>query len=144
MNVLCSSQTRILVTHGIHWLPEVDIILVMNSGHLTEQGSLIDLMTHNGPFAQFLTQFLTLQQQHQHKGEGDAVGTTHTPGSGQCGDSDATPSPDKDLDSGEFYSTSYPFIAAVSLHLYSEEERIMTSMHVQPIQQINYQNTPDG
>lgn len=51
-------QTRILVTHGIHWLPLVDQIIVMDQGQITETGSYEELMNHNGPFAQFVKTYL--------------------------------------------------------------------------------------
>lgn len=50
-------QTRILVTHGIHWLPNVDQILVFVNGEISEVGSYDELLTHNGAFAQFLKTF---------------------------------------------------------------------------------------
>ena len=52
-------QTRILVTHGVHWLPNVDQIVVMINGEITEVGSYDELMTHNGAFAQFLKTYLS-------------------------------------------------------------------------------------
>lgn len=47
-----------MVTHGIHWLPHVDYIVVMNDGTISESGTYEKLMDHNGAFAQFLTQYL--------------------------------------------------------------------------------------
>ncbi|XP_035826503.1 multidrug resistance-associated protein 1 [Aplysia californica] len=52
-------KTRILVTHGIHWLPDVDYIYVMNQGRISEAGTYEELISHNGAFAQFLAQYLT-------------------------------------------------------------------------------------
>ncbi|CAG5131727.1 unnamed protein product, partial [Candidula unifasciata] len=54
-----AKKTRILVTHGIHWLPQVDQILVMTNGCISERGSYEQLISHNGPFAQFLQMHLT-------------------------------------------------------------------------------------
>lgn len=51
-------QTRVLVTHGVHWLPNVDQILVFVNGEISEMGSYDELLTHNGAFAQFLKTFL--------------------------------------------------------------------------------------
>ncbi|XP_076457725.1 multidrug resistance-associated protein 1-like [Babylonia areolata] len=51
-------KTRVLVTHGVHWLPMVDEVLVMSEGTVTEQGTYDQLLSHNGPFAQFLKQHL--------------------------------------------------------------------------------------
>ncbi|XP_071113608.1 multidrug resistance-associated protein 1-like [Haliotis cracherodii] len=55
---LLAKKTRILVTHGIHWLPEMDSILVMTSGQISEKGTYEELLQHNGPFAQFLQTYL--------------------------------------------------------------------------------------
>lgn len=51
-------QTRILVTHGIHWLPSVDMIVVMDNGSISEMGSYEQLMAHDGAFAEFLRTYL--------------------------------------------------------------------------------------
>ncbi|CAL1527543.1 unnamed protein product [Lymnaea stagnalis] len=53
-----SKKTRVLVTHGVHWLPQVDKIIVMSNGTISEHGSYEELMTHNGVFAQFLQVYL--------------------------------------------------------------------------------------
>ncbi|XP_048239875.1 multidrug resistance-associated protein 1-like [Haliotis rufescens] len=58
-NGLLKNKTRVLVTHGIHWLLEVDTVVVMTNGLISEIGSYDELLSHNGPFAQFLrTYFL--------------------------------------------------------------------------------------
>ena len=54
-------QTRILVTHGVHWLPKVDEIVVMTAGQVSECGSYEQLMQHDGVFAQFLKTYLTVE-----------------------------------------------------------------------------------
>uniref|UniRef100_A0A2C9KB02 ABC-type glutathione-S-conjugate transporter n=1 Tax=Biomphalaria glabrata TaxID=6526 RepID=A0A2C9KB02_BIOGL len=51
-------KTRILVTHGIHWLPLVDSIIVMDQGQITESGTYQELMSHDGPFANFVRTYL--------------------------------------------------------------------------------------
>ena len=51
-------QTRVLITHGIHWLPMVDNIIVMVNGRITEMGSYENLINHDGPFAQYLKKYL--------------------------------------------------------------------------------------
>ncbi|KAK7487187.1 hypothetical protein BaRGS_00021539 [Batillaria attramentaria] len=52
-------KTRVLVTHGVHWLPMVDEVIVMNDGKISERGSYEQLVSHDGPFAQFLKTYLT-------------------------------------------------------------------------------------
>ncbi|XP_033725081.1 multidrug resistance-associated protein 1-like [Pecten maximus] len=55
---LLKNKTRILVTHGVHWLPNVDRIIVMDGGQISEIGTYEELLQHNGPFAHFLQTFL--------------------------------------------------------------------------------------
>uniref|UniRef100_A0A1I8HPH1 Multidrug resistance-associated protein 1 n=1 Tax=Macrostomum lignano TaxID=282301 RepID=A0A1I8HPH1_9PLAT len=55
--VFLRDKTRILVTHGIHWLPHVDEIVVIDNGRISEQGSYEHLLDHDGPFASFLKEF---------------------------------------------------------------------------------------
>ena len=47
-------QVRILVTHGIGFLPQCDVIVVMADGQITEVGSYNELIENDGDFAQFL------------------------------------------------------------------------------------------
>ncbi|KAK2583563.1 hypothetical protein KPH14_009513 [Odynerus spinipes] len=55
---LLKKKTRILVTHGIVYLPEVDNILVLKDGEITEHGTYKQLMDKRGAFAEFLMQHL--------------------------------------------------------------------------------------
>ncbi|KAG2460889.1 ATP-binding cassette sub-family C member 3 isoform X3 [Polypterus senegalus] len=50
-------KTRILVTHGISFLPQVDNIVVMVEGQVSEMGSYQDLLRQNGAFAEFLRNY---------------------------------------------------------------------------------------
>ncbi|KAL8573180.1 hypothetical protein ACOMHN_036165 [Nucella lapillus] len=52
-------KTRILVTHGIGFLPQVDKIVVLKGGKVSEVGSFTQLMDHNGTFAEFLRNYLS-------------------------------------------------------------------------------------
>ncbi|OWA50132.1 Multidrug resistance-associated protein 1 [Hypsibius exemplaris] len=52
-------KTRILVTHGIGFLPQTDAILVLSDGTVSETGSYRQLLTNNGAFAEFLRTYLT-------------------------------------------------------------------------------------
>ncbi|XP_067089136.1 multidrug resistance-associated protein 1 isoform X1 [Osmerus mordax] len=47
-------RTRVLVTHGLGYLPQADLILVMVEGEITEMGSYLQLMGRDGAFAEFL------------------------------------------------------------------------------------------
>ncbi|XP_061189750.1 multidrug resistance-associated protein 1-like [Saccostrea echinata] len=55
---LLKNKTCILVTHGIQWLPKVDEIIVLVDGKISETGSYDKLLSHAGPFADFLENYL--------------------------------------------------------------------------------------
>ncbi|XP_063398260.1 multidrug resistance-associated protein 1-like isoform X1 [Mytilus trossulus] len=55
---LLKDKTRVLVTHGVRWLPFVDKIIVMMDGSVSECGSYDELLSHDGAFAQFLKMYL--------------------------------------------------------------------------------------
>ncbi|XP_077085851.1 ATP-binding cassette sub-family C member 3 isoform X1 [Siphateles boraxobius] len=50
-------KTRVLVTHGISFLPQVDNILVLVDGGVSEAGSYQELLQQNGAFAEFLRNY---------------------------------------------------------------------------------------
>uniref|UniRef100_A0A8C6TSD5 ABC-type glutathione-S-conjugate transporter n=1 Tax=Neogobius melanostomus TaxID=47308 RepID=A0A8C6TSD5_9GOBI len=50
-------KTRILVTHGITFLPQVHNIMVMVEGRVSEMGSYQELLKQNGAFAEFLRNY---------------------------------------------------------------------------------------
>ncbi|KAF6018295.1 hypothetical protein EB796_023381 [Bugula neritina] len=54
---LLKGKTRIMVTHGIHWLPEVDEIYIITAGRMSEHGTYESLLSHNGDFAKFLKEY---------------------------------------------------------------------------------------
>ncbi|KAM6330191.1 ATP-binding cassette sub-family C member 2 [Podargus strigoides] len=51
---LLKKKTRILVTHSISFLPQVDNIVVLVAGAVSEHGSYSTLLANKGAFAQFL------------------------------------------------------------------------------------------
>ena len=55
---LLRRKTRVLVTHGVGYLPEVDRIVVMKEGRVSEQGTYRELLEREGEFSQFLVQYL--------------------------------------------------------------------------------------
>ncbi|NXW90001.1 MRP3 protein, partial [Alopecoenas beccarii] len=50
-------KTRILVTHGISFLPQVDHIVVLVDGEISEMGSYQELLNQNQAFAEFLRNY---------------------------------------------------------------------------------------
>ncbi|XP_060696408.1 multidrug resistance-associated protein 1 isoform X2 [Hemiscyllium ocellatum] len=51
---LLHGKTRVLVTHSVSFLPQVDRILVMVDGKISESGTYKELLMQNGAFAEFL------------------------------------------------------------------------------------------
>lgn len=62
-------QTRLLVTHSIHFLPQVDEIVVLENGTISEKGSYSALLAKKGLFARNLKAFIK-----QTGPEGEATG----------------------------------------------------------------------
>uniref|UniRef100_A0A8C6YY21 ATP binding cassette subfamily C member 3 n=1 Tax=Nothoprocta perdicaria TaxID=30464 RepID=A0A8C6YY21_NOTPE len=50
-------KTRILVTHGISFLPQVDYIIVLVDGKVSEMGSYQELLKQNQAFSEFLRNY---------------------------------------------------------------------------------------
>ncbi|XP_057630056.1 multidrug resistance-associated protein 1 isoform X2 [Chionomys nivalis] len=59
---LLKNKTRILVTHGISSLPQVDVIIVMSGGKISEMGSYQELLDRDGAFAEFLRTYASAEQ----------------------------------------------------------------------------------
>lgn len=66
-NGMLKKKTRILATHNISYLSEMDHIVVMADGEIIEQGSYSNLMESKGKLAEFLNQHM-----HQGKKESDS------------------------------------------------------------------------
>nr|XP_022323792.1 multidrug resistance-associated protein 1-like isoform X1 [Crassostrea virginica]XP_022323793.1 multidrug resistance-associated protein 1-like isoform X1 [Crassostrea virginica]XP_022323794.1 multidrug resistance-associated protein 1-like isoform X1 [Crassostrea virginica] len=66
---LLRHKTRIMVTHGIHWLPMVDSIIVLIDGKISEMGTYDELLSHDGAFAQFLKTYLTQENPDEEEDE---------------------------------------------------------------------------
>jgi ABC-type multidrug transport system fused ATPase/permease subunit len=76
-NVLQNSlagKTRILVTHALHFLPQVDYIYVIADGRVAEQGTYPELMQRGGEFSAFITEFGAKEEEEEEEGkEEDAI-----------------------------------------------------------------------
>lgn len=57
INGALKDKTRILVTHQLHFLPEVDYILVMKDGKVAEQGTYKSLLDANGEFSKLIRDY---------------------------------------------------------------------------------------
>ncbi|KAJ4932488.1 hypothetical protein JOQ06_010909, partial [Pogonophryne albipinna] len=58
---LLKDKTRVLVTHGLSYLPQADLILVLVEGQITEMGSYQHLMATEGAFAEFLRTYAAVE-----------------------------------------------------------------------------------
>ncbi|XP_039089530.1 multidrug resistance-associated protein 1 isoform X1 [Hyaena hyaena] len=59
---MLKNKTRLLVTHGISYLPQVDVIIVMTGGKISEMGSYQELLARDGAFAEFLRTYASAEQ----------------------------------------------------------------------------------
>lgn len=68
---MLKNKTRVLVTHGITWLPRCDVIVVMaEGGIISESGSYQGLLNHSVEFAKFIREFLMQSDDGEGDGEG--------------------------------------------------------------------------
>ncbi|KAK8761772.1 hypothetical protein V5799_026965 [Amblyomma americanum] len=51
-------KTRVLVTHRLSVLPEVDTVFVLRDGTVSDSGSFRELLSRGGAFSEFLVQFI--------------------------------------------------------------------------------------
>ncbi|NXY30028.1 MRP1 protein, partial [Pomatorhinus ruficollis] len=61
-NGLLKDKTRVLVTHTINILPQVDNIVFLVDGMISETGSYQELLHRNGAFAEFLRSHITSEE----------------------------------------------------------------------------------
>ncbi|XP_067944116.1 multidrug resistance-associated protein 1-like [Watersipora subatra] len=70
---LLKDKTRVLVTHGVHWLPMVDNIVVLTDGRVSESGTYDALLSHDGAFAEFLKTFFLSGEEEEGEVDEDIV-----------------------------------------------------------------------
>ena len=61
-------QTRILVTHGVSFLPHVDEVVVLVDGLVSEVGSYESLKASGGAFSEFLFTYAKEENNKSSKG----------------------------------------------------------------------------
>ncbi|KAF9971485.1 hypothetical protein BGZ73_005585 [Actinomortierella ambigua] len=62
-NGLLKDKTRLLVTHGIHHLEQVDDIVLMKNGEICEHGKFEELVAHDKDFSQLISEY-SAQRKH--------------------------------------------------------------------------------
>uniref|UniRef100_A0A8C8SZK8 Multidrug resistance-associated protein 1 n=1 Tax=Pelusios castaneus TaxID=367368 RepID=A0A8C8SZK8_9SAUR len=60
---ILKNKTRVLVTHGVSYLPLMDTIIVMTDGKISEMGSYQELLKQDGAFAEFLRTYANADQE---------------------------------------------------------------------------------
>lgn len=66
---ILKGKTRLLVTHGITYLPKVDRIIVLKDGKISEEGTYKELLAMKGAFADFLVQHLGIDDHDEEMSE---------------------------------------------------------------------------
>lgn len=66
---LMKDHLVIFATHRLHWLEQMDWILVLKDGRLVEQGSLTDLKNADGEFSELLAKMASERQLHESKND---------------------------------------------------------------------------
>ena len=52
-----AGKTRILVTHALHFLPDVDYIYTLVDSRIAERGTYPELIANGGAFSKFVEEF---------------------------------------------------------------------------------------
>lgn len=68
-----SDKTRILVTHALHFLPNVDHIIMLEDGHVSETGSYNELLAANGAFSRLIAEFGSEQTDEKEAGDEESA-----------------------------------------------------------------------
>lgn len=64
-------QTRVLVTHGLQYLPEVDEIFVVHEGTISERGTYQELLNDGERFAKFLEEYANSKNEDSDESESE-------------------------------------------------------------------------
>ena len=51
-----------LVTHGLSYLPQCDVIVTMENGKISEIGAYAELIDNNGAFAEFVHAYASMEE----------------------------------------------------------------------------------
>lgn len=62
-------KTRVLVTHALHFLPQVDYIYTVFDGKIAERGTYPELMAKEGAFARFIREFGAKEEEKEKEEE---------------------------------------------------------------------------
>lgn len=68
-NGLLANKTRILVTHGVTYLKQMNNIIVLKDGSVSESGTLQELLDQKGAFSEFLIQHIETVKEEENLDE---------------------------------------------------------------------------
>ena len=76
-----AGKTRILVTHALHFLPQVDYIYTVVEGKIAERGTYQELVTKEGAFSRFIQEFGSREEKEEREEEAveDALSSEDKP-----------------------------------------------------------------
>lgn len=60
-----AGRTRVLATHQLHVLPDVDYVICMKNGKIAEEGTFKDLIDKNGDFCALMAQYGGVQSEKE-------------------------------------------------------------------------------
>uniref|UniRef100_A0A663N3T8 Multidrug resistance-associated protein 1 n=1 Tax=Athene cunicularia TaxID=194338 RepID=A0A663N3T8_ATHCN len=80
---ILKNKTRVLVTHAINYLPQMDTILVMSDGEISEMGSYQELLKQDGAFAEFLRTYANAEQSVENSGKQLSNSSTYSRDTGK-------------------------------------------------------------
>ena len=67
------------MTNSVAFLSHVDFIVVLSDGQVSEQGTYKELLSHHGPFADFIATYLTEADEDSEEEEGrESKSFSHT------------------------------------------------------------------
>ncbi|KAF9174916.1 hypothetical protein BGX21_008836 [Mortierella sp. AD011] len=72
-NGLLKNKTRILVTHGIHHLKDVDTVAVIKDGKIASQGTYSELMAEKQAFYVLIKEYALKNRRHSESGDGSVT-----------------------------------------------------------------------
>jgi len=67
------NKTRILVTHQLHVLPNVDYIILLDNGEIREEGKYEELMKQDGEFARLMNNYGGIDENKSEESENESI-----------------------------------------------------------------------
>ncbi|KAJ3100518.1 Multidrug resistance-associated protein 1 [Phlyctochytrium planicorne] len=120
---LLNGKTRVLITHQLHVLPDVDRIVVLKNGEVAEQGSFDELMATDGVLKEMMKDHKLDDKSDEEPTETDNTQIPRTP----------TPSMQKEVNAKEPTPSKKP--KSKMNNLIAEEERQRGSMSFEVIKE---------